>query len=59
MQLEKIRGPQTDQLFKAILELKDLEECYRFFDDLCTITEIQSLSQRFRCCTNVKTEKNI
>lgn len=46
MQVDKIRGPQTDQMFKAILELKDLEECYRFFDDLCTISEIQSLSQR-------------
>lgn len=46
MQIDKIRGRQTDQLFKAVLELKDLEEAYRFFDDLCTISEIQSLSQR-------------
>lgn len=46
MQLNKIRGHQTDQLFKAILELKDIDECYEFFDDLCTISEMQSLSQR-------------
>ncbi|WP_172373233.1 YerC/YecD family TrpR-related protein [Sporosarcina jiandibaonis] len=46
MQLNKIRGHQTDQLFKAILELKTIEECYEFFDDLCTISEMQSLSQR-------------
>ena len=46
MQLDKIRGHQTDQLFKAMLELKDIEECYAFFDDLCTISEIQSLAQR-------------
>lgn len=46
MQIEKLRGRELDQLFQAILSLKDIEECYRFFDDLCTINEIQSLSQR-------------
>lgn len=46
MQIEKLRGKELDQLFDAILSLKDREECYRFFDDLCTINEIQSLSQR-------------
>ncbi|MGE6631635.1 YerC/YecD family TrpR-related protein [Bacillus sp. NPDC077027] len=46
MQIDKLRGKSLDQLFNSILSLKDLEECYRFFDDLCTINEIQSLSQR-------------
>lgn len=46
MQINKLRGQELDQLFNAILSLKDIEECYRFFDDLCTINEIQSLSQR-------------
>jgi TrpR-related protein YerC/YecD len=46
MQIDKLRGKELDQLFKAVLSLKDLEECYRFFDDLCTINEIQSLAQR-------------
>ncbi|RHW32477.1 hypothetical protein D1B31_21380 [Neobacillus notoginsengisoli] len=46
MQINKLRGKGLDQLFEAILTLKDLEECYRFFDDLCTVNEIQSLSQR-------------
>src|SRR6478609_2771306 len=46
MQIEKLRGKELDQLFKSVLSLKDLEECYRFFDDLCTINEIQSLAQR-------------
>lgn len=46
MQIDKLRGKELDQLFKAILSLKDLEECYEFFDDLCTINEIQSLAQR-------------
>src|SRR5690625_1108738 len=46
MQINKLRGKELDQLFKAILSLKNLEECYEFFDDLCTINEIQSMSQR-------------
>jgi TrpR-related protein YerC/YecD len=46
MQINKLRGKELDQLFKAVLTLQDLEECYRFFDDLCTINEIQSLAQR-------------
>ncbi|PLR81303.1 hypothetical protein CVD25_02515 [Bacillus canaveralius] len=46
MQIDKLRGKDLDQLFKAILSLRDLEECYRFFDDLATVNEIQSLAQR-------------
>ncbi|MFC7393487.1 YerC/YecD family TrpR-related protein [Scopulibacillus cellulosilyticus] len=46
MQIDKLRGQTLDQLFNAILSLKDLEECYQFFDDLCTMGEIQSLAQR-------------
>ncbi len=46
LQIDKLRGKELDQLFLAILSLKDLEECYQFFDDLCTINEIQSLAQR-------------
>ncbi|MGG4409196.1 YerC/YecD family TrpR-related protein [Niallia taxi] len=46
MQIDKLRGKELDQLFKSILSLENLEECYSFFDDLCTVNEIQSLSQR-------------
>lgn len=46
MQINKLKGKELDQLFKAILSLKDIDECYRFFDDLCTVNEIQSLAQR-------------
>ena len=38
----------VDDLFKAMLLLKDQEECYRFFEDLCTIGEINAMSQRWR-----------
>lgn len=46
MQIDKLRGKALDQLFDSILSLNDREECYRFFDDLCTMGEIQSLAQR-------------
>ncbi len=44
---KKTKTPATDFLFQAILTLKDTDECYRFFEDVCTINELQSLSQRF------------
>ncbi|GEL76687.1 YerC/YecD family TrpR-related protein [Tenuibacillus multivorans] len=46
MQIDKLRGRELDQLFEAILTLKDVEECYRFFDDVATVNEIQALAQR-------------
>lgn len=44
---KKIRTKAVDHLFEAILTLKDKEECYTFFEDVCTINELLSLSQRF------------
>ena len=35
------------QLYKAILQLRDEEECYQFFQDLCTVAELRSMEQRF------------
>ena len=42
----KIKDDNVDFLFKAILKLKTPEECYNFFEDLCTVPEIKSISQR-------------
>ncbi len=42
----KIRSSQTDMLMKAVLALDNEEDAYRFFEDLCTIPEIRSISQR-------------
>lgn len=42
----KLKDELTDQLFQAVLLLKDTEECYQFFEDICTISEIKSLAQR-------------
>ena len=41
-----IHSESTDRLFQAILSLKSVEECYSFFEDICTITEIKDMSQR-------------
>ena len=38
---------KSDQLHKAILQLKDEQECYDFFQDLCTVSELRSMEQRF------------
>lgn len=47
MDKSKLQNEQTDNLFKAILQLETLDDCYAFFDDLCTITELKSMAQRF------------
>ena len=44
MYQSKMKSEETDHLFKAILSLKNEEECYRFFDDLCTFSEIEAMS---------------
>ncbi len=46
MYQSKLQSEAADHLFEAILSLKSMEECYRFFEDLCTVTELQALSQR-------------
>lgn len=42
----KLKDMNVDYLFKAILSLETMEECYSFFDDLCTVPELKALSQR-------------
>ena len=44
---KKIRTEAVDHLFDAVLSLNDKEECYTFFEDVCTVNELLSLSQRF------------
>ncbi|WP_430788432.1 YerC/YecD family TrpR-related protein [Virgibacillus flavescens] len=48
MQIDKLRGKQLDQLFDAILSLNNREECYQFFDDIATMSEIHSIAQRLQ-----------
>ena len=42
----KIKSKEADFLFDAILQLQNQEECYMFFEDLCTVQELKALSQR-------------
>ena len=46
--MNKLNGKDTDRLFKAILSLETVEECYKFFEDVCTVKEIQDLAQRLK-----------
>ena len=41
-----IHSESADRLFRAILSLRDVEECYNFFEDICTITELKDMCQR-------------
>ncbi len=44
--MNKIRTPEMDRLFQTIMNFKSMEECVSFFEDICTIKEIQDMSQR-------------
>ncbi|HBB60296.1 MAG: YerC/YecD family TrpR-related protein [Lachnospiraceae bacterium] len=52
-----IHNPAVDQLFRAILTLKNVEECYTFFEDACTINELLSISQRFEVAGMLRKKK--
>ena len=52
--MEKFQTKLTDNLFHAVLSLKSVEECYKFFDDLCTIHELKSIAQRFAVAKMLK-----
>lgn len=44
----RLKNQDIDELFKAILTLRDQEDCYRFFEDICTINEIHAIAQRLQ-----------
>ena len=44
---DKLRNEQMDMLIKAILSLKTPDDCYAFLEDLCTVSELKSMEQRF------------
>ncbi len=53
-----IRSEETDELFRAILLLSDIEECYNFFEDICTIKEVLDISQRLQVAKKLKENKS-
>ena len=54
---DKLRCEMTNLLFKAILKLETIDECYDFFEDLCTVNEIKSMSQRMLVAKMLKGKK--
>ncbi|HCC34692.1 MAG TPA: TrpR-like protein, YerC/YecD [Ruminococcaceae bacterium] len=56
--MDKLKDKNLDVLFEAILTLQTVDECYSFFEDLCTVREIQSICQRFTVA-RMLTEKQV
>ena len=54
---KKIRTEAVDHLFEAVLSLKNKQECYTFFEDVCTINELLSLSQRYEVAKMLREKK--
>ena len=54
---KKIMKERRLDMYKAILELKTLEECCDFFEDVCAMTELRSMEQRFEVASMLKQEK--
>jgi len=44
----KIKNKHLDELFNELLKLENIDECYNFFDDLCTISELHAMAQRYQ-----------
>ncbi|MBQ4504591.1 MAG: TrpR-like protein YerC/YecD [Firmicutes bacterium] len=53
----KFQNKEIDDLFQAILALDNEEECYRFFEDICTIKELQSIAQRLQVAKLLREKK--
>ena len=54
---KKIKTEAVDHLFEAVLTLKYPEECYAFFEDVCTVNELLSLSQRYEVAKMLREKK--
>ena len=50
----KLKDELNDQLCEAVLVLENVEECYQFFEDICTISELKALSQRLEVARMLK-----
>lgn len=54
---EKLKGLHVEYLFRAVLCLETMEECYNFFEDLCTVPELKRCPNGFKlqkCCMNIR-----
>ena len=53
----KIKNEQNDALFNAILTLKNIDECYAFFEDICSVNELNTISQRLKIVKMIREGK--
>ena len=56
--MEKLHTEEVDTLFNAILSLETVEECYNFFEDVCTVKEIIDIAQRLKAAKMLKDGAN-
>ncbi len=56
--MKKIHTEEVDTLFEAILSLESVEECYKFFEDICTVREILDIAQRLKAARMLKNGEN-
>ena len=56
---KKLKTEAVDHLFQAILTLKNTDECYSFFEDVCTVNELLSFSQRYEVAKMLREKKYI
>lgn len=56
--MKQLHTPQTDKLFEAILALETVEECYKFFEDICTVKEVQAMAQRLQVAEQLNSGRN-
>ena len=56
--MKPYHNKDMDFLYRGILTLQTREECYAFFEDICTIKELQAMAQRFRVAAQLRDNKN-
>ena len=56
--MKPYHNKDMDFLYRGILTLQTREECYAFFEDICTIKELQAMAQRLRVAAQLKDNKN-
>ena len=56
--MKPYHNKDMDFLYRGILTLQTREECYAFFEDICTIKELQAMAQRFRVASMLRDNKN-
>lgn len=55
----KYKSDELEEFFEAVLMLETLEDCYKFFEDICTVRELNSISQRLEVAKLLKIRKHI